>query len=194
MNSGDVTVVIPHIPTTLRTTLLQRALKSIREQTFPVHDVIVVTDTEHEGASVTRNRGLESVTTPFVSFLDDDDIMYPRHVEVCRDALLREDAHVAYPWFDVLNGTDPLGMFGKPFDPDHLMVSNYIPVTVVAVTEKLREVGGFIPHPDAAGHPNEDWGCWLAVYRSGGKIVHVPERTWGWEHASQNTSGRGDRW
>lgn len=186
-----ITVVIPHIP--VRAQLLQRALASVQRQTTRT-DVIVVTDNNHDGAAITRNRGLFAVETEFVAMLDDDDYMRPRHLEVCLNALHEQDADVVYPWFDVLNGTDPLGMFGKPFDPEHLRVSNYIPITVVAKTKTLQDVGGFIPHPDAAGHPNEDWGCWLAVHNAGGKIVHVPERTWCWDHASANTSGRGDRW
>lgn len=159
-----------------------------------MEDVIVVTDTEHRGAAATRNRGLDMVTTPYVAFLDDDDHLHSHHIRVCMEAMRDHDADVVYPWFDVVGGTDPLGMFGKPFDPEHLLVSNYIPVTVLARTEKLRDVGGFTPHPDALGHPNEDWGCWLAVHHSGGKIVHVPQRSWVWRHDSSNTSGRGDRW
>ena len=187
----DVTVVIPHIP--VREQLLTRALESVRAQTVEA-SVIVVTDHDHDGAAITRNRGLFAVETEFVSFLDDDDFMYPKHLETCLNTLREHDADIVYPWFDVIAGTDPLGMFGKPFDPEHLKTSNYIPVTVVARTKTLQDVGGFIPHPDDAGHPNEDWGCWLAVHNAGGKIVHVPEKTWSWDHASQNTSGRGDRW
>jgi glycosyltransferase involved in cell wall biosynthesis len=189
---ADLTVVIPHIP--VRTQYLSRALRSILRQTLQPRDIIVVTDTDHEGAAVTRNRGLAMVQTPYVAFLDDDDELRPHHIETCGRVLEDEDAAIVYPWFDVIGGTDPLGMFGVPFDPEHLKVSNYIPVTVVAQTQALQDVGGFILHPDALGHPNEDWGCWLAVHNAGGKIVHVPSKTWIWRHDSQNTSGRGDRW
>lgn len=191
--SPGVTVVIPHIP--IREQLLTRALESVRAQTIEA-SVIVVTDENHEGAAITRNRGLFAVETEFVAMLDDDDYFYPNHLEVCLNALHEHGADLAYPWFDVIGGTDPLGMFGKPFDPEHLERSNYIPVTVVAKTKTLQDVGGFAPHPRFAGDgpPCEDWGCWLAVYNAGGKIVHVPEKTWGWDHATGNTSGRGDRW
>lgn len=189
---ADLTVVIPHIP--VRHELLQRALHSVDTQTCSPREVIIATDDFHEGAAATRNAGLRAVTTKFVAFLDDDDWLYPRHLEVCLSALHAQGADIAYPWFDVAGGTDPLGMFGQPFDPEHLQISNYIPVTVVARTSVLQGVGGFTPHPDAAGHPNEDWGCWLAVHNSGGRIVHVPERTWSWSHNTNNTSGRGDRW
>ena len=188
----SVTVVIPHIP--VRTKYLSRALRSVLDQSVHPQDIIVVTDTDHAGAAATRNRGLDLVETEFVALLDDDDHFYLQHLEVCLEWIRRHDADIVYPWFDVIGGTDPLGMFGQLFDPEHLKVSNYIPVTVMAKTETLRSVGGFIPHPDALGHPNEDWGCWLAVHDAGGKIVHVPERTWAWRHDSGNTSGRGDRW
>lgn len=188
----NVTVVVPHIP--VRTRLLSRALGSIMAQTVLPADVIVIVDAHHEGAAATRNRGLELVKTDYVAFLDDDDWLYPQHIESCMWEIREWGADVVYPWFHVENGTDPLGMFGRPFDAQHLELSNYIPVTVVARTATLREVGGFTPYPDAAGHPNEDWGCWLAVHRAGGKIMHLAERTWVWDHATGNTSGRGDRW
>lgn len=155
---------------------------------------ILAIDEEHEGAAITRNAGLFSVETTYVAFLDDDDYFYPNHLEICLSALRTQEADIVYPWFDVKNGTDPLGMFGMPFDPDHLKVSNYIPVTVVAKTQTLQDVGGFTPHPDALEHPCEDWGCWLKVHNAGGKIVHVPERTWAWDWGTGNTAGRGDRW
>lgn len=188
----NVTVVVPHIP--VRTKLLKRALGSIMAQSVMPADIIVVTDVNHDGAAATRNRGLDLVETEYVAFLDDDDWFYPHHLESCMSEIREWNADVVYPWFHVENGTDPLGMFGQPFDAEHLQLSNYIPVTVVAKTATLRDVGGFTPHPDAAGHPNEDWGCWLAVHNGGGKIVHLAERTWVWDHGTGNTSGRGDRW
>lgn len=189
-----VTVVIPHIP--VRTVLLKRALRSIMTQSVMPADIIVVTDVNHDGAAVTRNRGLDLVETDYVAFLDDDDYLYPNHIAECMSDICEWDADVVYPWFDVANGTDPLGMFGKPFDPEHLRQSNYIPVTVVAKTATLRDVGGFAPHPDSLVHgvPCEDWQCWLAVHNAGGKIIHAPERTWVWDHGTGNTSGRGNRW
>lgn len=191
---SDITVVIPHINTPLRNVLLQHTLDSIKTQTYQPYAIIVEEDTTHAGAAATRNRGLSRVVTPLTSFIDDDDYMYPQHLEVCRKALWENDADIVYPWFDVIGGTDPLGMFGKPFDSEHLKVSNYIPITVVAKTRTLQDVGGFTPHPDTGDNPCEDWHCWLKVHNAGGKIIHVPEKSWGWRHNSQNTSGRGDRW
>jgi hypothetical protein len=187
---GDVTVVIPHIPT--RTHLLKRALGSVLSQTQLPEDIVVVTDVNHDGAAVTRNRGLALVKTTYVAFLDDDDYLYSDHIEKCLEHGYGAD--ITYPWFDVVNGTDPLGMFGKPFDPEHLKLSNYIPITVVAKAETLRSVGGFTRHPDTGDNPCEDWHCWLKVHNAGGEITHLAQRTWAWDHATGNTSGRGDRW
>jgi hypothetical protein len=171
-------------------------LVSVAEQTLPATQIIVVTDTEHDGAAVTRNRGLNEVDTEFTALLDDDDRFLPHHLETCVRALEETGADLVYPWFDVLGGNDVLGMFGKPFDAEQLRVSNYIPVTVVARTNILRQVGGFIPHPvmTTHGQPCEDWQCWLNILDAGGKIVHVPERTWLWSWENAHTSGRGDRW
>lgn len=198
----QITVIIPSIPG--REESLQRAVRSIREADLEVLWIVQV-DEEGEGAATTRNRALSEVNTPLVAFLDDDDEFKPGHLSKCLTHMLRTGADIVYPWFDInrigaiRNDLDPLYINGKPafghlFDPEALNRNNYIPVTVLARTDLLRQVGGF-PVPGSPEWPHkdcEDWGMWLRLRDAGARFSHLAERTWTWHWHPKNTSGRAD--
>lgn len=185
-----ITVVIPTIPG--RTEQRQRAVLSAQAQTYtpPGGRIHLELDVDRAGAAATRNRALACVDTEWVAFLDDDDELKPGHLRACARHARLSGADVVYPGYDVVGGDDPIGCFGLPFDPILLRRRNYIPVTVLARTALVREVGGFRPHPDEFGDPCEDWGLWLAMADAGAHFAHLPQRTWVW-HVSGGTRGRG---
>lgn len=179
-----ITVCIPSIPP--RTALLQRALLSVEAQTYPAYEVIVAVDHDREGAAVTRNRALMQAKTGWVAFLDDDDEMYPQHLERLVAHQLETGADVVWPWFDVIGGGDPFPVhFGRQWDPEH---PHSFPITTLVRRRRAVKVGGF---PD---EPWEDWNFWLRMNAAGAKFAHLPERTWAYHHDSYNTSGRPNRW
>jgi glycosyltransferase involved in cell wall biosynthesis len=199
-----VAVVIPTIHG--RESLLAAALASVGSQDYQgAVATVVQVDVEHEGAARTRNRALEGLRAPWTAFLDDDDWFYPRHLSTLVAAAEETGADVVYPWFDLsVNGAlrnhlDPLKIghrqaFRQPFDPRALVINNYIPVTVLARTERLLDVAGF-PFPGSPDWPHadcEDWGLWLRLLHDGARFHHVPERTWVWNWHGKNTSGRPD--
>lgn len=188
-----VTVVIPTIPP--RTRLLTRALASVTAQRVKFSDVAIAYDLTRGGAAATRSRGLDGVRTRWVAFLDDDDELYPQHLEVLIHAAIDNGADLVYPWFDVAGGSDPFPMHeGRAFDPAD---PNVFPITVLARTELMHATGGFRREPspvDPTVLEGEDWVMWLNVIRLGGTILHVPARTWLWHHDSANTAGLPDRW
>lgn len=191
----SVTAVIPTIPP--RDALLRRALDSVRFQSRPVYEVSVATDHEHAGAAATRNRALAAVHTPWAAFLDDDDEWQPGHIRVLLEAAQAAGADVIYPWFNVVSprGFDPWpGVFGRPFDPDELRARNYIPTTVLARTELIRDVGGFEPYGDQKESACDDWGLWRKLLDAGARFHHAPQCTWLWHWHGNHTSGLGDRW
>jgi len=58
----------------------QDALTSVEQQTVPT-ETIVIHDEHNRGAGWARNQGARKVSTPFVCFLDADDILAPTFVE-----------------------------------------------------------------------------------------------------------------
>lgn len=183
-----VTVLIPTIPG--REQDLQRAVASVRGQNYSGDtQVHVQLDETRMGSATTRNRALEHVTTEWVAFLDDDDELYPDHLKLCLRRATFAKADVVYPGYDTVGG-DPVNCFGLPFDPVLLRQRKYIPVTVLARTELVRQVGGFVEHPDEYGDPCEDWGLWLRLLDTGAKFSHLRVKTWLWR-VDGGTRGRG---
>lgn len=164
----------------------ERAVASIRAQTLKPAKVRIVLDELGAGAAETRNRALKDVDTEWTAFLDDDDELYPNHLKLLARCARLTDADVIYPGYDAED--DPVGCFGIPYDGDMLQHTNFIPVTVLARTEKVLAAGGFQPHPDENGDPCEDWGLWLAMAAQGCSFIHLPVRTWRWNPGG--TKGR----
>src|SRR6202000_2030863 len=150
------------------------------------------------GAIATRNRALAHVTTPYVAFLDDDDEMLPEHLISLWSTKEMNDADYVYSYYPVVDPSgprrpdlDPLGTFGKPFDPKRPVQTT---VTTLVRTELAQDVGFSIPDdipptPDG-NRAGEDWAFTLGCVAAGAYIHHLPERTWLWHWHGMNTSGR----
>lgn len=190
----DVTLIIPTIPG--REQLLVRAARSVQEQTVAPARTIIRTDLEGVGAAANRNAALEDVTTEFVAFLDDDDELKPHHLAGLLATQKATNADLVYPWYDGINqGLFPFEPLGRPFDDwaaNYIRtVGNFVPVTCLVRTEKLRDVGGFVPFDWAdIDNPCEDWATWVRMLDAGAVFVHHPEITWTWHSDMAHTSGR----
>lgn len=178
-----VTVVVPYHRARARNGMLDRAVASIHRQTLP-HELITVEDTNRQGAAVTRQRGLDQVTTEWTAFLDSDDEMDPTHLAQLLTCAEQTGADYVYPWFRVHGGRDPFPHFyGKPWDNQHPHATT---ITILVRTELAQQVG----FDDVQG---EDFTFTKGCVAAGANIVHHPARTWTWWHHSRNSSGRPDR-
>lgn len=190
-----VGVAIPSIPT--RRPLLGRALDSVWVQTRPVDAVSVVIDHNGTGAAATRNAAWRGLQTEWVAFLDDDDELDDIHIEHLWDVAVEFDADLVYPWFTVSGGVDPFPHhFGRPWNPAN---PHQTTVTCLWRRDALEKIDGFPAPADclADGDGNrigEDYQAVLNLNAMGGRIIHLPERTWTWHHHLQNTSGLPERW
>lgn len=192
-----VSVVIPTIP--VRGFRLHQAVESVKTQTLQPYEIVTATDNERKGAALTRDEALFKVKTKWTAFLDDDDYLYPTHLEDLMNFAAETGADMVYPWFDVYGGTDPFPMFeGQPWDNDD---PHQVPVTHLVKTEAAWAVGGFSGDwndtngTDQYGHrQGEDWNYLIKLVDAGYIIKHLNKRTWGWNHWGGNTSGMPDRW
>lgn len=186
-----ITVCIPSIPP--RAHMLSNALTSVTQQSRIPDAVSVAVDREREGAALTRTRAVRAASTRWVAMLDDDDRFLPDHLSTLEHAATESGADFVFSWFHVVGGSDPFPQhFGRVFDPQD---PTHTTVTVLVRTELAQDIGYVAPEGgDGAGGSGEDWNFVLGCIAAGAKFLHVPRRTWVWNHHGANTSGRNDRW
>ena len=162
---GSVAVVTSAIPE--RLDLLAELLASVHAQSRLPEEHIICIDYEYRGTAATLNRALAGVTSDFVAVAQDDDILYPNHLEVLLDN--SDGADVVYPRCDA---DWPVVNLDADFNARLLKYCNYIPATALIRTDLLRKVGGW---PDAAW---EDHELWKVLVDAGARFRKVNEVTW----------------
>lgn len=130
--SNDLNSIMPFfsivIPTFNRAALVERAVKSVLAQSFNDFEVIVVDDgstddtkntlqkfssdsrfkyifQENQKESAARNNGVSVASGDYVCFLDSDDVYYPNHLEVLKQAI-EENQHAPafyHTFSDIIN-------------------------------------------------------------------------------------------
>ena len=149
--------------------IVHQAIASIQAQTVPC-DHMVMYDEDGHGAGYTRNRGLDQVKTPYVAFLDADDVIDTRFAELCLGVL----DHYASSHTDVRYAyTDWLGLHNvahKAPDPCEAWTNKtFHLVTTVIPTEKARIIGGFDEQLQGA----EDADFYIRLRLSGVCGLHI---------------------
>lgn len=182
----QITVVTPTIP--LRDVLLTRALRSVARQTLPAAAMSVAADLDGQGAAATRQRALDAVQTPWVAFLDDDDVFMPQHLERLYRHAMETGADMVYSWFQMMGGVDPFppGHYLNEFDPANPIETT---ITTLCRTDLAKQVGF---KPLDRGHDTnsgEDYGFVLGLVAAGANIKHLVERTWIYMVHGGNSSG-----
>ncbi|MFM9635992.1 glycosyltransferase family 2 protein [Streptomyces turgidiscabies] len=193
---GEITVCIPAHPARVANGMLDRAVASVKAQKLPATAISIAVDEDGDGAAVTRQRALDAVKTEWTAFLDSDDFFYPEHLKVLAAGARIFKADYTYSYFMVhfpdgrpWPANDPLGHFGKTFNPAK---PHQTTITTLVRTELAKNIGFFDP-PEGAeigGHRGgEDWFFTVGCAQAGAKMVHIPRRTWAWVHHGANSSG-----
>ncbi|MGA2600866.1 MAG: glycosyltransferase [Bryobacteraceae bacterium] len=99
LSISDAPIISIVMPTYYRLHTLLNAVDSIRTQTYPHWELILVdnagdcnyyfadkrihvfVDAQRRGAAYARNSGVKHATGEFVCFFDDDDVMFPKYLE-----------------------------------------------------------------------------------------------------------------
>lgn len=133
-----------------------------------------------EGPVVPKlNRLIGLVEAGWVVQVDDDDLLYPNHVEVLAGNLT---ADVVWTWCEVV------GRNWSPnasYQPGRLQAENYIPSNCAIRAEAIRAVGG---HREGYGHHDHDLLARLEA--AGATFLNVPVVTWQYRFHGGNSSVR----
>ena len=201
-SAGQHAAVSVIVPVKDRAELLAVALRSVGAQTQPVAEVIVVDDgsrdesarvAESLGATVVRNdgaswgpararnAGLEHATGDWVNFLDSDDLLFPRAIELLRARVLEgSDASFAFGRAFVARWSDGSWAPDSVIRPDGearecsagaIYRRDSVPSGGTLVrAELLRRLGGYDPELEYG----EDHDLWVRLALEG-PALHVPE-------------------
>lgn len=172
--------------------ILKGALESVRNQTYKNLEVIVAEDGENtaqamlekdftdlnikyaytgarKGRTVVGNLALSMATGDYFNFLDDDDLLFPEHVEVLLREVQKTTNLAAYSiaYESVVKYDTKRNCYKEyrrwiryrqPFNRTFLTFNNYIPIQSILFSKKLyEELGGFDETMDML----EDWELWV---------------------------------
>ena len=118
---------------------------------------------ERRGRSAAANHGVETAREDLVAFLDDDDRLFPDHFERLiaahrsgpQPVVYSDAVTVLYRWEGDEWKPGPRTLqYSLDFDPDYLLLANYIPLHTLLMPRALyRKLKGF----DASLDFSEDW-------------------------------------
>jgi LmbE family N-acetylglucosaminyl deacetylase len=175
-----------------RPVLLAQALDSLAAGSYRRVEVVLVNDggeppavradfplpvsrvelESNRGRAAAANAGVDAATGDYVGFLDDDDLAEPEHLETLVGLVVESGASVAYTdaaagvyerdsdggWREVARRLP----YSRDFDPDLLLVDNYIPFNTILIERRLlEEVGPFDPGLEFF----EDWDLLIRLSR-----------------------------
>lgn len=182
-----ITVLVAAHPQRLRSGMVNEAFASITAQTLQPDTVIMVNDLERAGAGRTRQKLLRMVETEWLAWCDSDDLLYPNHLEDLYRVATETDSVFVFSYFD---GGDPLGHFGRPFNP---CTPHHTTITFLARTDLAQEVGFLETEPNSS-FSQEDWhhivGFSKLCCERGLKMTHLAKRSWHYRQGHGNSSGR----
>lgn len=165
-----VTVIIPSLEE--REEQRARCIRSVEAQTYKLHEYKVGIDQNRQGPAWVRNRLVELVDTPFISFLDDDDEMLPDHLELHMQ--YADDYDVIFSWGTVVHPGGGTALFDSDVVVDRILAGhNTLPVTATVRTELFRQVGGF-----SETERFEDWYLWKCLIGVGARFKKIEKATW----------------
>ena len=182
----DYSVVIPALNAER---FIDKALMSVKRQTVPAREVIVVDDGSRDstsaiarsldasvivssvsmGPSHARNTGVRASVSPLLAFLDADDEWLPDHVALLMDAMSAPAtvfASAQAERFGMLDGPVPIALVAaEPLDlRDSLVVDNPVTQSGTMITRAVFDAAGGY---DESMRLSEDYDLWTRVAECG---------------------------
>lgn len=178
---SHVTVLTPTVHS--RRHLIADAISSVEAQTRqPLHHWIGY-DHERRGAAAMLNQLQRAVCTAYVMVLDDDDVLYPDHIEVCAGVLdRRPEIDVVSTWCDSEGRREFTHYNVDRFSADTLMSRCNVAHTSMFRARWLQT------QPWESGRTDYDWRFWKALHHRGARF-HVERKiTWNYRLLGNNVS------
>lgn len=197
MHKDHFELVSVVIPTHNRLSLLKDAIATVRAQSWPNWEIIVVNDNSTDstafflkseseidqrikfinnskslGGAGSRNAGLELALGPYISFLDDDDLWAPDKMEIQVNLLkARKDASAVSCSFseEYPSGKKKVRLVQPVTSDQEILKSNKLggASMCLALKSTLDEIGGFDPQLRSG----QDWDLWIKLNSKGPILV-----------------------
>jgi len=197
---ADVTICTATI--SVRAELLERAKKSVENQSLKVKKHSIKLDSERLGQPAILDFLIAEAETKYVAILDDDDELLPNHIELLYKKIIETDADLIYPHFKYSHTSDAghLERFrGQPWDNNH---PHQVPVTWLAKRDVILEVGGFSGDFDVNSYEvdvegnriGQDFNLIKKLAKAKKFITNIPDITWIYHTGHPSTLGMPVRW
>lgn len=132
---------------------------------------VLVRNLKNAGLSITRNTGISAAGSPYLFFLDADNLIYPRCLSRHLEAIQRNPAaQGAYSLLEIFDADR--GVMGtEVFHRGRFKHGNHIDAMALIRRDFLLRVGGY--HDIKYGW--EDFDLWLRMCEVGEYLVQIPE-------------------
>lgn len=163
---------------------LKECVESVRRQTYPVHEIIVVSDgspdntvevckelgvrcieKENGGLSSARNAGIREATGTHITCLDADDKLVPGAIEE-HVRLLTNDKSIAQCALMEFGERHVINVPPVKTSLQQVMQANTVYCNALFPRKAWEDVGGF-DESDIMRLGYEDWECWIRMLAAG---------------------------
>jgi glycosyltransferase involved in cell wall biosynthesis len=179
------------IPTYKRKELLDRALSSIKQQSYQDTETIVIDDdsdpsvkaliddsyhqlnikyikSRNIGGAKARNLGIEEASGEYIAFLDDDDYYHNDKLKSQHEHLEKNDADVVICGSINITTNQELGLENGLDIPTSLKIGNPYSVNLLAKSELIKKVKFDEDLPNA-----QDWDLLVRLLKEGAKFSYI---------------------
>jgi glycosyltransferase involved in cell wall biosynthesis len=147
-----------------RENLLQRAIASVQAQHYAPIEHLIMLDQNRIGGAKIKNILAARAIGDWLVFLDDDDELFPEHLQ--KLIFHAADYDVIYSY------SSGNTRYNLPFTENGLLVDSIVSHTAIVRKSLFLNVGGF---PEENGY---DWEFWKRALRLGARFKCIPEATW----------------
>jgi glycosyltransferase involved in cell wall biosynthesis len=154
---------------------LRTAEHWLSSQALRFNSVHLIQHNQNQGLSAARNTAISISKTPYVFMLDADNLLYPRCIQRCLEALETDpQAAVAYPIIEKFG--EQIGLIGNVvWNRDRFKRQNCIDAMSLIRKESLIAVGGYSELKAVGKLGWEDYQLWCKFIDRGFYGVPVPE-------------------